>query len=140
MIPPADTERFLNELEQYASRPIVHRKELGTLVELARTHGRMPQLEEAAFHAKFVVKSTGIMKRIGPGGEGFDKLQSEASVSAKTAAAALRTIVQHLPEGERANWERRFLALDQSTFDRLLELFEDLAWIKNWTLDGRALP
>ncbi len=135
-----ETEIFLQELERFASRPLVHRQELGALIDAARSNGRTRDLEEAAFHAKFISKSVAIMKRIGPGGEGFGKLQTEVQSSAQIAVKALRAIVEDLPDPERVAWEEDFFRADVDSFGRLLKLMEDLAWFKNWTLDGHRWP
>ncbi|MEK6565960.1 MAG: hypothetical protein AABZ41_04560, partial [Bacteroidota bacterium] len=95
---------------------------------------------DAIFHAKFVVKSQDVMKRIGPTGEGYDKLSTEFSASVEKASALLKTLVKEAPDEVKQQFVRMFFSMDQDSLSRLMRLFADLSWVKNWQVDGRPLP
>jgi hypothetical protein len=92
------------------------------------------------FHAKFVVKSQEVMKRIGPTGEGYDKLSTEFSASVEKASTLLKTLVKEAPDEVKEQFVRMFFPVDQDSLSRLMKLFVDLSWVKNWQVDGRIIP
>ena len=132
-------ESFIQNLEIYANRKLNFPKEIAWLLDFAR-HGMQQAFDDAIFHAKFVVKTQEIMKRIGPGGDGFDKLSAEFKVSLEKTTTLLKTLVKEAPEETKRNFISQFLSLESASFDRLMRLFADLSWLKNWQVDGKPLP
>lgn len=130
---------FLRELEQYSKRKPEFPAELASLIEAA-SPGRTALFNDAMFHAKFVVKSQEVMKRIGPTGEGYEKLSTEFSASVEKASALLKTLVKEAPDEVKQQFVRMFFSMDHDSFSRLMKLFADLSWVKNWQVDGRTMP
>lgn len=136
----SSTQQFLAELEKHAGRPLHHPEQIAALINAANARDLAQPLLDAMFHAKFTVKSQEVMRRIGPGGDGFDKLSSEFQSSIEKTKALLQTIVKESPEDEKKTFVGQFFTLEQENFRRLLELCEDLARLKNWEVDGKPLP
>ena len=99
-------ESFIQNLEIYANRKLSFPKEIAWLLDFAR-HGMQQAFDDAIFHAKFVVKTQEIMKRIGPGGDGFDKLSAEFKVSLEKTTTLLKTLVKEAPEETKRNFMMR---------------------------------
>ena len=130
---------FLQKLEQYSKRKLEFPAELAGLIEAA-SPGRTALFNDAMFHAKFVVKSQEVMKRIGPAGEGYDKLSTEFSASVEKASTLLKTLVKEAPYEVKQQFIRMFFSMDHESLSRLMKLFADLSWVKNWQVDGRPMP
>ena len=139
MTNPSRISDFLRKLEQHANGKLEYPEELAGLIEAA-SPGRARVFDDAVFHAKFVVKVQEVMKRVGPTGEGYDKLSSEFSASVEKATALLKTLVKEAPDDFKERFIKRFLSLDQDSLSHLMKLFVDLSWIKNWQVDGKRTP
>ncbi len=136
----AETTQFLADLQSHAGRQLNFPHEVGQILELARGHRLDQVFLDAIFHAKFAVKSKEVMGRIGADGEGFDKLATEFRNSVEKTSALLRTIVKESPDEIKQHFVRDFFGMDQESFANLLKLMEDLAWVKNWEVDGKPIP
>lgn len=80
------------------------------------------------------------MKRIGKEGEGYEKLASEFEASINKASTMLGGLVDNLPTCAERDTLKSILELNPESFEKLLELFHDLSWVKNWLVDGKELP
>jgi len=135
-----ETVKFLEELGTYAKKELQHANILGMLIDHARQADRWPAMEEISFYAKFITKAHDLMFRIGRDGEGYDKISAEFEKSATTVQSRLKELVSSMPQDRRTNFEETFLNLDQGSLTRLMGLLNDLAWVKNWMVDGREIP
>ncbi|HTP12589.1 MAG TPA: hypothetical protein VMM37_03140 [Bacteroidota bacterium] len=136
----AETTQFIADLQTYAGRQLHYPREIGQLIDLARERRLGQVFRDAIFHAKFAVKSKEVMGRIGAEGEGFDKLATEFRNSVEKTSALLKTIIKEAPDDIKQQFVRDFFGMDQGSFTRLLGLMEDLAWVKNWNVDGKPVP
>ena len=131
---------FLDELQQSSRRTFAHKREMGELIELAWSLKKTEVLEDAAFHAKFVTRAFDIMRRIGRDAEGFGKMESEFKVSSEKAMTLIRTLVKDAPDETKRQFMDKFLAPAEENLPRVMQLLAELAWIKNWMVDGKSLP
>jgi hypothetical protein len=90
-----------------------------------------------SFYAKFIVRASEVMKRIGSQGEGYDKLSAEFSGQMETARALLHGILEHVPE-IKVSFEERFFALTPVSFQNFVKFMQDISWIKNREIDNRT--
>ena len=135
-----ETQELLNEVERSANKKFRHPEAIGTLLESAQASGAMDVFLEAAFLAKFVTKSLGIMRRIGVDGEGYDKLSAESESNLARASSLLRSLNGRLADDLSKKHDVHFFSLTQESLARFLVLLDDLTTLKNWTLDGGRLP
>lgn len=136
----AETLNFLRELERFSDRTLNYRDEVGLLIEVANQKGKTGAFDDAIFLAKFITKSTAVMKRIGVDGEGYDKLSTEVQSNIQKVSAILRDILDVVPEEARRSMTPFFFSLTQESLEHLVLLLSDLAIVKNWVLDGKQLP
>jgi len=135
--PPLD--RLLDDLRTLSGGRLRKEHDLRMLLETARTCGRGEELEELSFLAKFLHRTHGIMLRIGRDGEGYQRLADEFGRSLERATGIARTVMHAIAEPERSRLERDYLAMSPASLGRLLDLFHDLGWYKNWLIDtGRS--
>ncbi len=135
-----DTLRFLDELQRSSSRTLKFPREVGLLLEASAGTDNHDRFEEIVFLAKFLTKTYEIMQRIGPDGEGYDKLSREFQQSGEKVSAAVQDILTTVPENLRVHFTQSFLTMDPQSFAQYLDLLSDLTVIKNWMLDGNPLP
>jgi hypothetical protein len=131
---------FMRQLERSSNRKLSFPDDVGNLLEAARQSQCMDAFEEAIFLAKFITKSAGVMQRIGPDGEGYDKLAAGVQTGIQKSSTLLQTISGHTPEGVRTKQSDSFFAINHEALERLMQLFADLTLVKNWMLDGKPLP
>lgn len=136
----SDTERFVEELQTFSNRRLNFPENLTQILDLTRVQNMGDLLQDMIFHAKFAVKTKDVMARIGRDGEGYEKLSSEFQNSIEKTSALLKTIVKESPEDIKQYFVKNFFDLDQESFAKFMKLLEDLSWVKNWEVDGRALP
>ncbi len=136
----SDIKQFLDDLSAFASRRLKFPGDLTALLECAQERHLEQVFLDAAFHAKFAVKTKEIMVRIGQNGEGYDKLLTEFQQSIEKTSALLKTLVKEAPAKVKEHFVSEFFALDQKSFANFNGLLEDLSWVKNWEVDGKPLP
>ncbi|MBI5464868.1 MAG: hypothetical protein HY966_07960 [Ignavibacteriales bacterium] len=134
------TEEFLDTLERHAGRKLEFRADIAELIQWTGESMKSQLLDEAVFQAKFLVKTQEVMRRIGSGAVGFDKLSAEFAASLEKTLELLRTLVKDAPSEWHGGFEKRFLTMNQESVSDVLKLCSDLSAIKNWQLDDKPMP
>jgi len=140
MVIRPETAKFITEVENHTGRKMSHPTEVGSLLECARRSNSLQTYEDLIFQAKFTTKAIAIMKRIGNDGEGYEKLATEFGSSLERVSALLKELLKGYPAEDEQRFLATFLAFDQNSLSRLLDLMQDLTLVKNWTIDGHPLP
>jgi hypothetical protein len=135
-----DIKNFINELEVYAKRELNYPVEVGELLQIVMQTGLASEFEDLIFQAKFLVRTQKIMRRIGPGMDGFEKLSTEFQTSMKKSIDILNMLVERVPSDIARKLTNMFVVMETGSFSRLMKLFSDLSYIKNWQVDGKPLP
>ncbi len=127
---------FLDVLDTVSNATLGRRDDLGAVLEAAFRGGRGEELNELAFVGKFCARVFGIMKRIGPRGEGYDRLTAEFSSNSDRARRLVGSILAGAPEETRSALSERYLPLTADGMQNLMALLSDLSWVKNWQIDN----
>lgn len=135
-----ETERFVNELEKYANLSMKYKEEIGILLDQSTASGKREVFDDIIFFAKFIAKSQDLMKRIGPENEGYGKLASEFQSAIEKTTSLMRTVVKEGPEEVKERFVEGFFRMDEESFSSLMVFMRELAWVKNWLVDGRPVP
>ena len=130
-----DSERVLVELDRLSGGRLVQREDLGMLLGLGLPPERRLLLNDLAFSAKFLARAHAMMERIGPGGQGHDKLAAEFSLHLEKASSLIRLLLRHAPEPVTARFASRYLAMEPEALRNMLALCGDLGWYKNLLID-----
>ena len=138
MLVSQETTSRINAIREFSGEKILHADDLAALVELSRIHQHVQVLDDLGFLAKFLVKTSGVMKRIGTKGEGFDKLSREFTDNLEKATTLVRLLIKEGPEELKKHFTSTYFALTPHALDSLMELFYDLSWLKNWEIDHRT--
>ena len=136
----SEITEFVRSVEASSKRALNFPEQVAQLLECAARFGRTEVFEDAAFHAKFVLRAREVMQRVGKDGDGFDKLASEHQASLEKTTTLLRTLVKDAEEGVKQIFVKDFFALESESFSRLNGLLADLSRVKNWQVDGKPLP
>jgi hypothetical protein len=131
---------FLRELQRSSNHKLFFADDVAHLLDGALQERKMEAFEEAIFLAKFITNSAGVMKRIGPDGEGYHKLSSEVQVGIQKASSLLQEISESCPDDVTLRQSTMFFAMSHEALERLMKLFADLTLVKNWVLDKNPLP
>ncbi len=135
----AEAERIVAELDRSSGGRLCRREDLTALLELGLPVAHRGTLDELAFSAKFLARARDMMARIGPGGQGYDRLAAEFVQHLERVTALLRTLLAGAPEGVRTRFASAYFATTPEALENLLELCHDLGWYKNRLIDrGRG--
>jgi hypothetical protein len=130
------TRQLVTSLDRLSGGTLSRRDDLASLIELAAKRNGLDQLDTLSFHAKFVTKSCGIMKRIGKDADGYEKLLRECTASVDLSKELLHTLLTSASDEVRHHFAALYLPLTTAGFENLLALLHDLSWYKNWLIDG----
>lgn len=135
MKPSPAVAEFLDALERFAAQPLQRRDDFGLLCEAAFRGRKERHLDELAFLGKFVLRTFGIMRRIGKGGQGYDRLAAEAEAVLEKIRGHLTALAEELSPEDRQRMSTQYLTLTPAAFQDLLLLLQDAGWYKNWLID-----
>jgi hypothetical protein len=133
------TQSFLAVLDTFSGNKLTRREDLGVLIELATLHRHDKELDELSFLAKFLSNVYAIMKKIGPGAQGYDKLVAQFQDNLPRAGALTLNLVEKSPQDVRDRFNSTYLAMTQDGMNNLLALLYDLSWYKNWCIDHPSM-
>jgi hypothetical protein len=135
-----DIAEFAANLEEFSKRKLNNPLEITELLQMVHQSGLTHEFENLIFLAKFLVRTQEVMKQIGPEAEGYEKLSLEFNSSVQESMDMLKFIIGKVPEDTAREYSERFLTMNTDSFSRLMKLYADLSWIKNWQIDGNPLP
>ena len=130
------TLQLLTSLDLLSGHKLTRRDDLAALIELATRGGELGVLEELSFHAKFVSRSSRMMKRIGKDADGYEKLLHECTASLDHSKELLRTLLAGAPHETRDHFASTYFPLTAEGFQNFQALLYDLSWYKNWLIDA----
>jgi hypothetical protein len=131
--PPVVT--LLAAVDALSGSKLTRRDDLGVVLEAAYRSNREEDLDELSFQAKFTVRAFGIMRRIGSGAEGYDRLSTEFESSLAKAKTLLGSLAGEAEAAAQAHFRDRYLSPSIASLEELIALFRDLSWYKNWKID-----
>ena len=135
----AKTVELLNSVDRLSGNRLTRQGDLGLLLELAEDHRLQSTLDDLSFNAKFVSKIFGIMQRIGPAGEGYDRLSAEFTQSLTKIQNLIKAILATASDEQvRLRFSTTYLEMTTESFEQLLSLCHDLGWYKNWMIDNQT--
>ncbi len=134
----SDIKEFIQQIETSSGKKFYFPDEAAFLFELSLKTEKQLAFNELLFHSTAVTKTHDVMKRIGPGADGYEKLAVEFQSNAQRVVELIQEII-HQTEQEQT-FGKQFLAFETESFLRLTQLCVDLRLIKNWEVDGKPLP
>lgn len=132
------TKSLLSEITAASGSTLQRSMDLGTLLEIGSQHSLKNILDDLAFSAKFLIKSFDLMKKIGKGGEGYDKLETEFTSQIKKSHALILQLLEQTDAMTKTHFSGTYLSMDTIAMQNLMQLFHDLSWYKNYLIDKRV--
>jgi hypothetical protein len=135
-----DIAEFVVDLEVFGKRKLNYPLEVAELLQIAVQTGLISEFEELIFQAKFLTRTRDVMKQIGHEAQGFEKLSTEFHSGIEKSLNLLKMLAGRVATDVTRKYSDAFFAMETESFTRLMKLYSDLSWIKNWQIDGRPLP
>ena len=135
MVISQETSALISSVQEFSRNKLRHADDLAILVELSRLRRQDQVLDDICFLSKFLVNTTTVMQRIGPDGEGYDKLSREFSENLEKANTFVRLLVKEAPEEVKRHFVTTYFALTPVALESLMQLLYDVSWVKNWNID-----
>lgn len=126
---------LLAEINTVSGGRLKRSMDLGILLEMTQQHSLQASLDDLAFSSKFLIKSFDLMKRIGKGGEGYDKLEKEFTVQTERSRTLIAQIVEKADPMTMSHFRGTYLSLEPISLENVMQLFHDLSWYKNYQID-----
>jgi hypothetical protein len=135
-----DIAEFIAEVEVLSNRKLNYPLEVGGILQIALQTGLLNEFEELIFQAKFLTQTQNVMKQIGVEAEGFKNLSKEFVAGLNKSMDLLKMLVGRAAADVTQKYSDTFFGMETESLVRLMKLFSDLSWIKNWQIDGKPLP
>ncbi len=139
MVVSQETSSLVSALQDFSRRKLYHADDLASLIELSRLHLQKQVLDDLCFLSKFLVKTNAVMKRIGKDAEGYDKLSYEFTENLEKASTFIRVLVKEAPDDVKRHFTSAYFGMTQDGLRSLMELLDDIAWLKNWEIDHHSV-
>jgi hypothetical protein len=138
MLLSPSTSTLVDALDVFSQHKLTRKNDLGVLVELATQSNAKAALGELSFTAKFISRTYGIMRRIGPQDAAYGGLSRQFAEQLEKAEALERSLLQHASAATRGDFASAYHDRTPEALDRHLALLYDLSWYKNWLIDHRT--
>jgi hypothetical protein len=135
-----DIVEFVNALEVFCKRRLNYPLEVGEILQTALQTGLTTEFEELIFQAKFLVRTQDVLSHISRETQGFEKLAAEFQSSVTKSMDLLKMLAGRSEPDVAQKYSDIFFAVEADSFARLMKFYVDLSWVKNWQIDGKALP
>lgn len=122
-------------LSTYAGGRLHDTDGLGGFLQHAQNRGTPEAVGELAFKGKYLTRLQLTMRRQTPESELYEKLEQEFSRTVHEFHAMVSDFFADAEEEQRAMVERHYLAVSHDALRNLMQLAEDLTWLKNWELE-----
>jgi hypothetical protein len=128
---------FLDAVEKFSGRVFRYRREIEYIFLRAEQSRHAIVLEELLFTAKFVSNAHAVLKRVGVGSDGTDKLLLEYSKNLKRSGELLRSFFPASQDAISKIIQTELLEQSESGMEKLLDFLYEVSWIKNYLMDTK---
>ena len=135
MIVSQETSALIASLRDFSGQKLRHSDDLALLIELSKLRNQSQVLEDLCFLSKFLVKTRGVMERVGKNDEGYDKLSFQFAENLEKASTFVRLLVKEAPEDGKRHFTSSYFSMTPDALSALMELLYDISWLKNWKID-----
>jgi hypothetical protein len=135
-----DIAEFVAKVEVFSNRKLNYPSEVSVLLQIAVQTGLIKEFGELTFRAKFLTRTQEVIRQVGNNTEGIKKLSMEYETVLKKSMGVLNRLVERTSPEIGQNYLDLFFSMEPDSLLRLMNLYSDLSWIKNWQIDGKPLP
>lgn len=130
-----ETAILLDSIEKMYNQTLMHRVEIGYLIDTANSQDMRSVLEDIIFYAKFITRAQEILKREGITSEQTEKLEVELRAAVENTTKWIKTVIEEAPDEVKMSFQSRFLGCSPECLSRFFALMHELAIVKNYILD-----
>ncbi len=131
----SEISQFIDSVDSFSQNRLQNKEDVSILLQLSRDEGKEQVFDDLTFHAKYIYRVFGILKRTMPGSEAYPKLSAEFKEGVEKVGTLMRTLVKEAPDDVKYQFMRRYFSMTRECMDNLLGISYDLSWIKNWHID-----
>ena len=135
-----DIAEFVADLEVFGKRKLNYPLEIGEILQIAIQTGLTGEFEELIFQAKFLARSQDVLTQPGHEAQRIERLMGEFHTGLAGSMDLLKSIVERSASDVAQKYSEKFFTLEPESINRLMMLYSDLSWVKNWQIDGKPLP
>jgi len=137
MVLSLETKNLLEKISKTSGNRLLRSMDFAQLMELGHQTQQQNVLDDLAFRAKFIIKSHELLKRIGHGGVGYDKLIAEFSANIEKVREEIKLLIVYAASDVNMYFIATYLSMTDVSMKNLVELSHDLSWYKNYLIDFR---
>lgn len=127
---------FVDRVDSYSQHRLKNKPDISILLQLSHDHGQGQVFDNLTFHAKYMYRLFGIMKRTSPDSEAYPKLSAEFKDGVEKVSMLMRSLLKLGPDDIEQRFTDRYFALSHASMENLMSISYDLSWIKNWNIDA----
>ncbi|MFI5250854.1 MAG: hypothetical protein ACHQQQ_00355 [Bacteroidota bacterium] len=132
-------KKLTDDVEIYAARKFIFRREIETLFEISEEQNLRQILNDVLFYAKFVTNASALLSRQGMKQGETDKLEIEFKSNLEKVMNLVKTIVKDAPEDMRLPISQKFFLLNSEGLTNFLKVLHELTWFKNYFIDHKEI-
>jgi hypothetical protein len=131
----AEITDFIESVDAYSRHRLTHKEDLAVLMQVSRDEGKAAVFDDLTFHAKYIHRIFGIMKRTPPDSDAYPKIAQEFRDGIEKVTTMMRTLMKEAPDDVKREFTEKFFSMKHESLENLLSVAYDLSWIKNWNID-----
>lgn len=130
-----DISNFIERVDSFSQYRLQNKKDISILLQLSRDEQKKQIFDDLTFHAKFIYRLFGILRRTPPDSETYPKLTAEFNDGCEKVSTLMRTLVKEAPDDVKQPFASKYFKMTHDSLENLISISYDLSWIKNWQID-----
>jgi len=124
--------KLIEEVESFSGNRLNKKEDLKLIFDAADTGGKIKELEELAFTAKYIIGLQRVLKKGGGNPEitNLEKIKKDYSDNLTKALMQMKEITKNLPDEKKDELNNNYFILTHHSLENLTALLEDLEWTK----------
>jgi len=131
----SEINQFIDSVNTFSQNRLQNKEDVSILLQLSRDEGKEQVFDDLTFHAKYIYRVFGILKRTTPDSDAYPKLSAEFKEGIEKVSTLLRTLVKEAPDDIKQHFMGKYFGMTHECLDNVLAVSYDLSWIKNWNID-----
>lgn len=130
-----EISRFIDRVNSFSHNRLQNKEDISILYQISRDEGKEEVFEDLTFHAKYIFRVYGILKRTTPDSDTYPKLSAEFKEGVEKVSTLIRTLIKEAPDDVKQRFINKYFTMTHTGLDNLISVSYDLSWVKNWHID-----
>jgi len=127
---------FVDRVDSYSQHRLKNKQDISILLQISRDHGQEQVFDDLTFHAKYIYRLFGIIKRTSPDTEVYPKLSAEFKDGVEKVNMLMRSLLKLGSDDIEQRFTDKYFSLIHASMENVMSISYDLSWIKNWKIDA----